>query len=158
MGMIFCVEFQRVPLKFHIKYVTHTLKDVDLFTGENLRALRFKSSSVFLKCPPGPCITIAMWCYHKQLSQWQRNFRSKAALQLVKRLAIIVIWAPVYTSLSIIINMTCFTHWVLFSGKWSLIAIPYLLWLITLYSELSWPGDINPVSVLLAAAQAYVHV
>ena len=25
MGKIFCVEFQRVPLKFHIKYLTHTL-------------------------------------------------------------------------------------------------------------------------------------
>ena len=30
MGKIFCVEFQRVPLKFHTKYLTHTLKDVDL--------------------------------------------------------------------------------------------------------------------------------
>ena len=28
MGMIFCVEFQRYPLKFHTKYITHTLKDV----------------------------------------------------------------------------------------------------------------------------------
>ena len=28
MGMIFCVEFQRYPLKFHTKYLTHTLKDV----------------------------------------------------------------------------------------------------------------------------------
>ena len=27
MGKIFCVEFQRVPLKFHTKYFTHTLKD-----------------------------------------------------------------------------------------------------------------------------------
>ena len=25
---IFCVEFQRVPLKFHTKYLTHTLKDI----------------------------------------------------------------------------------------------------------------------------------
>ena len=25
MGKIFCVKFQRVPLKFHIKYLTHTL-------------------------------------------------------------------------------------------------------------------------------------
>ena len=39
MGKIFCVEFQRVPLKFHTKYLTHTLKDVDLLTYENLRAL-----------------------------------------------------------------------------------------------------------------------
>ena len=29
MGTIFCVEFQRVPLEFHTKYLTHTLKDVD---------------------------------------------------------------------------------------------------------------------------------
>ena len=27
MGKIFCVEFQRGPLKFHTKYLTHTLKD-----------------------------------------------------------------------------------------------------------------------------------
>ena len=27
-GKIFCVEFQRYPLKFHIKYLTHTLKDI----------------------------------------------------------------------------------------------------------------------------------
>ena len=29
MGKILCVEFQRVPFKFHTKYLTHTLKDVD---------------------------------------------------------------------------------------------------------------------------------
>ena len=28
MGKIFCVEFKRYPLKFHTKYLTHTLKDV----------------------------------------------------------------------------------------------------------------------------------
>ena len=28
MGKIFCVEFQRVPLKFHTKYLTHTLNDM----------------------------------------------------------------------------------------------------------------------------------
>ena len=27
MGKIVCVEFQRVPLKFHTKYLTHTLKE-----------------------------------------------------------------------------------------------------------------------------------
>ena len=27
MGKIFCVEFQRYPLKFHTKFLTHTLKD-----------------------------------------------------------------------------------------------------------------------------------
>ena len=29
MGKIFCVEFQRVPMKFHTKYLTHILKDMD---------------------------------------------------------------------------------------------------------------------------------
>ena len=29
MGKMFCVEFQRVPLKFHTKYLAHTLKNVD---------------------------------------------------------------------------------------------------------------------------------
>ena len=29
MSKIFCVEFQRVPLKFHTKYLAHTLKDVN---------------------------------------------------------------------------------------------------------------------------------
>ena len=38
MGKIFCVEFQRVPLKFHIS------KDVDFIHRWKLRALRFKSS------------------------------------------------------------------------------------------------------------------
>ena len=28
MGEIFCVEFQRYPLKFHTKHLTHTLKDM----------------------------------------------------------------------------------------------------------------------------------
>ena len=28
MGKLFCVEFQRYPLKFHTKYLTHTLKDM----------------------------------------------------------------------------------------------------------------------------------
>ena len=28
MGKIFCMEFQRYPLKFHTKYLTHTLKDM----------------------------------------------------------------------------------------------------------------------------------
>ena len=29
MDKIFCVEFQRVPLKFHTDYLTNILKDVD---------------------------------------------------------------------------------------------------------------------------------
>ena len=39
MSKIFCVEFQRVPLKFHTKYLTHTVKDIDF-----IHRWRFKSS------------------------------------------------------------------------------------------------------------------
>ena len=39
MGKIFYVEFQRVPLKFHTKYLTHKLKDVDF-----VHRWKFKSS------------------------------------------------------------------------------------------------------------------
>ena len=39
MGKIFCVEFQMVPLKFHTKYLTQTLKDVDF-----IHRWKFKSS------------------------------------------------------------------------------------------------------------------
>ena len=41
MGKIFCVEFQRVPLKFHSKYLTHTLKDV-----HSIHRWKFKSSLI----------------------------------------------------------------------------------------------------------------
>ena len=39
MGKIFCVEFQMYPLKFHAKYLTHTLKDMIL-----IQHWHFKSS------------------------------------------------------------------------------------------------------------------
>ena len=38
MSKIFCVEFQRVPLKFHTKYLTHTLKDVNFIHRWNLKS------------------------------------------------------------------------------------------------------------------------
>ena len=40
MGKIFCVEFQRNHLKFHIKHLTHTLKDMTFFMPHS----NFKSS------------------------------------------------------------------------------------------------------------------
>ena len=39
MDKIFCVEFQRSPLKFHTKYLTHALKDVHF-----IHRWKFKSS------------------------------------------------------------------------------------------------------------------
>ena len=33
MGNIFCVEFQRYPLKWHAKYLTYTLKEVNIYRG-----------------------------------------------------------------------------------------------------------------------------
>ena len=38
MSKIFCVEFQRVPLKFHTKYLTHTLKDVSFIHRWNFKS------------------------------------------------------------------------------------------------------------------------
>ena len=43
MGKIFCVEFQRVPLKFHTNILPIHWNIWILFTSENLRALRYKS-------------------------------------------------------------------------------------------------------------------
>ena len=38
-GKIFCVEFQRYPLKFHTKYPTHTLKDTIFIQHWNFKEL-----------------------------------------------------------------------------------------------------------------------
>ena len=38
MGKIFCVEFQRYPLKFHTKYLTHTLKDMTFIQHWNSKS------------------------------------------------------------------------------------------------------------------------
>ena len=38
MGKIFCVEFQRSPLKFHTKYLTHTLKDMTFIQHWNFKS------------------------------------------------------------------------------------------------------------------------
>ena len=61
MSKVFCVKFQRVPLKFHTKYLTHTMKMQNLFKGENLGAIRFKSSLVFLKRPPDNIMGRRQW-------------------------------------------------------------------------------------------------
>ena len=38
MGKIFCVEFERYPLKFHTKYLTYTLKDMIFIQFWNFRS------------------------------------------------------------------------------------------------------------------------
>ena len=38
MCQIFCVEFQRYPLKFHTKYLTHTLKDMIFIQRWNFKS------------------------------------------------------------------------------------------------------------------------
>ena len=38
MGKIFCVEFQRYPLKFHTKYLTYTLKDTIFIQHWNFKS------------------------------------------------------------------------------------------------------------------------
>ena len=38
MGAIFCAEFQRYPLKFHTKYLTHTLKDMIFIQHGNFKS------------------------------------------------------------------------------------------------------------------------
>ena len=54
MGKTFWVEFQWVPLKFHIKYLTHTLKDMIFIQCWKFKSsLRSTNLYVFLKCPPG---------------------------------------------------------------------------------------------------------
>ena len=58
MGKIFCVEFQRVPLKFHTKYLTHTLKDVDFIH-------RWKKC--FWNAPQDQ----NRWTYHYDWTNWQ---------------------------------------------------------------------------------------
>ena len=38
MGKIFCEEFQRYPLKFHTKYLTHTLKEMIFVRQQNFKS------------------------------------------------------------------------------------------------------------------------
>ena len=59
MGRIFCVEFQRVLLKFHAKYLTHSLKDMIFIECWN-----FKSCSPlfdFTKLQMGRMCSV---CFH----------------------------------------------------------------------------------------------
>ena len=52
MGKIFCVELQRIHLKFHTQYLTHTVKMWILYNIELFRALRIRSSCAFCERTP----------------------------------------------------------------------------------------------------------
>ena len=87
MGKIFCMEFQRYPLKFHTKYLTHwnSIQNIwpiywkiwFLYNSDILRAPRFKSSYIFLKRSPeqlhrkqnSPGLTHWGWVTHISVSK-----------------------------------------------------------------------------------------
>ena len=50
---IFCVEFQRVYLKFHTKYLTHTLKDTIFIQCWKLKSCRVDELVCIFETPPG---------------------------------------------------------------------------------------------------------
>ena len=52
MGQIFCVEFQRYPLKFHTKYLTHTLKDVDFIHNRKYKSSYIQELKSVFETPP----------------------------------------------------------------------------------------------------------
>ena len=52
MDKIFCVEFQKEPLKFHIKYLTHTLKRCTFYLKvKNYELLDLRTHTCFLNAP-----------------------------------------------------------------------------------------------------------
>ena len=61
MGKIFCVEFQRVPLKFHTKYLTQTLKDTILIQRWNFKSSWIHELISVVEMPPPPNFTIQLW-------------------------------------------------------------------------------------------------
>ena len=54
MGSIFCVEFQRYPLKFHTKYRIHTLTDVYFIQGCRLQSSQIWAPASVFETIPGP--------------------------------------------------------------------------------------------------------
>ena len=81
LSQILCMELQREPLKFHIRYFAHTFNKTEI-----LRALRFRSSQVFVQCPPPPppqppptqilrgCVTIKVDCV-KVMGRFHQAYR-----------------------------------------------------------------------------------
>ena len=50
MGKVFWVEFQRYPLKFHTKYLTHTLKDVQFIHKWKFKILDLRAHTLHGLC------------------------------------------------------------------------------------------------------------
>ena len=75
MGKIFCVEFQKYPLKFHTKYLTHTLKDMILCNTKILKALRVKSSYASFK-RPSVFYVLTSWLSHHVMHLWWSHQQS----------------------------------------------------------------------------------
>ena len=54
MGKLICVEFQRVPLKFHTKYLIHTLKDAIFTQHWNFKSFYIQELIKVFETPPWP--------------------------------------------------------------------------------------------------------
>ena len=69
-----CVEFQRVPLKFHTKYLTHTLNGVDFIHSWkfNHELLDLRAHKSFWNAPPE--IPAMHGCPLKPRNAWQTQF------------------------------------------------------------------------------------
>ena len=79
LGKIFCVEFQRYPLKFHTKYLTHTLKDMIFIQHWNYKPkMVWRPVFDFNASPSAPshylnqCWVMLNWTLRNKL-QWNFN-------------------------------------------------------------------------------------
>ena len=71
---IFCVEFQRFPLKFHTKYLTHTLKYADFIHRWKFKGLDLRAHKCFWKAPLIHLLKMDSWwvelCRSSLSSTW----------------------------------------------------------------------------------------
>ena len=79
MGETFCVEYQRIHLKFLTKYLTHTLKDVQV-----IDKIKFTSSKIYelvsvFEMPPKP--NISSW-FDKEICQLNNQIKDKITSRL----------------------------------------------------------------------------
>ena len=87
------MEFQRVPLKFHTKYLTHTLVFIQCWNF--LRAIRCKSSYMFLKSPPGDtfkCTSLSIIVFSFTQISFKYNNRISDDYMLIMSICDIFMW------------------------------------------------------------------